>query len=106
MHETKLSRRTALQIFGAVPVVSAALAACGGGKKGPESCSDVSALSDAEKTARSALQYTDHSAQPDKHCNTCNLFQAPADASQCGSCQIVKGPIHPDGYCTGWVKKA
>jgi len=105
MRETKLSRRAALQILGAVPVMSAALAACGK-KEGPDSCSDVSALSDAEKTARSALQYVDHSAQPDKHCNNCNLFQAPADPSQCGSCQIVKGSIHPDGYCTGWVKKA
>jgi hypothetical protein len=82
-----------------------ALTACSK-KTEPDSCSDVSSLSDAEKTARSALQYTDSSPQPDKRCQICNLFQPPSDPAQCGSCQIVKGPIHPKGYCTAFVPKA
>jgi hypothetical protein len=105
MAENKLSRRGTLQVLGALPVLSAVISACGG-KDEPESCSDVSALAEPEKIARSALQYVDHSPHADKHCRDCNLFVAPAQKTSCGSCQIVKGPIHPDGYCTGYVKKA
>jgi hypothetical protein len=90
-----------LQILGALPLFAAAC-----GKSGPpESCSDVAGLNEAEKSARSALQYSDNSPHADKHCNGCNLFQPPPEVSQCGSCQIVKGPIHPNGYCTAWVQK-
>jgi hypothetical protein len=105
MRETKLSRRTTLRVLGMVPLMSAGLAACGG-KTEPDSCNDVSALSDAEKKARNALQYTDKSPHADKHCKDCNLYLPAADASQCGGCQVVKGPIHPNGYCTAFVKKA
>jgi hypothetical protein len=105
MRETKLSRRTALRVLGMVPLMSAGLAACGGDKSGPESCNDVSALSDAEKAARSALQYVDKSPYPDKKCKLCNLYLPAAEASQCGGCQVVKGPVHPEGYCTAFVKK-
>ena len=104
MAETKLSRRTALQILGAAPALSALLTACGG-KGEPDSCSDVAGLSEPEKMGRSALQYVDSSPQADKHCRDCNLFQPPPEPSQCGGCQVVKGPIHPNGYCTAWAKK-
>lgn len=104
MQETKLSRRATLKILGATPVVAAAFSACGG-KSEPDRCDDVSALSEAEKVARSALQYTDRSPHADKQCNNCNLFLPSADATKCSGCQIVKGPIHPKGYCTGWVQK-
>lgn len=109
MREDKCSRRSALKVLGVVPlltgVAGGALAGCGK-KTEPDSCMDVGALSEPEKMARSALQYTDRSPQPDKHCQICNLFQAPSDPSQCGTCQIVKGPIHPKGYCTAFVPKA
>lgn len=105
MREEKLSRRAVLQIVGAVPIVAAIASACGG-KSEPDSCADVSALSEAEKTTRTALQYVDTSPQPDKKCSLCNLFVPPPDPSMCGTCQVVKGPIHPGGYCTSWVKKA
>ncbi|MFT3923022.1 MAG: high-potential iron-sulfur protein [Myxococcales bacterium] len=102
---TKLSRRATLQILGAAPALAALFSACGGGKSEPESCSDVGGLSEPEKMARSALQYADQSPQPDKHCRDCHLFVAAPAPSQCGSCQVVKGPIHPNGYCTAWAKK-
>ena len=108
MRDDKLSRRGALKVLGGTPllatVLSAGLVGCGK-KTEPDSCSDVSALSDPEKMARSALQYTDKSPQADKRCEVCSLFQPSADASQCSACQIVKGPIHPKGYCTGFVAK-
>jgi hypothetical protein len=103
MGETKLSRRATLQILGAAPVLSALVAACA--KKEPDSCQDVAGLSEPEKVARTALQYADRSPQAAKQCQGCQLFQPAAEASQCGSCQVVKGPIHPKGYCTAWVQK-
>jgi hypothetical protein len=108
VRDDKCSRRSALKVLGAVPILTSAasglLAACGK-KSEPDSCMDVGSLSEPEKMARSALQYSDSSPQPDKRCQLCNLFQAPADPSQCGTCQIVKGPIHPKGYCTAFVAK-
>jgi High potential iron-sulfur protein len=108
MRDDKLSRRGALKVLGAAPllgsVLSVGLSACGK-KTEPDSCSDVSALSEPEKMARSALQYNDKSPQADQRCELCSLYQPAADTSQCGTCQIVKGPIHPKGHCTGFVAK-
>jgi hypothetical protein len=105
MHETKLTRRRALTILGAIPLAAAAVA-CGGSKNEPDSCSDVSALSEGDKTGRTALQYVDKSTDPQKRCETCSLFQPAPEASKCGSCQVVKGPIHPKGYCSAYAPKA
>lgn len=108
MRDDECSRRSALKVLGVIPIFSSAagvaLAACGK-KSEPDSCSNVNALSDAEKMARTALQYTDTAPQPDKRCQLCNLYQPSSDPSQCGGCQIVKGPIHPKGYCTAFVVK-
>ena len=112
MRDDKLSRRHALSLLGGLPLLSiagsaamsAGLAACGK-KTEPDSCSDTSALSEPEKMARSALQYTDKSPHADKRCELCSLYQPAGDPGQCGGCQIVKGPIHPKGYCTGFVAK-
>jgi hypothetical protein len=108
MRDDKLSRRYALKVLGGVPlltaVASAGLSACGK-KTEPDSCNDVGALSEPEKMARSALQYVDKSPHADKRCELCSLYQPAADVAQCGGCQIVKGPIHPKGYCTGFVAK-
>jgi hypothetical protein len=109
MRDDKLSRRRVLRVLGAVPVILGAaggglLAACGK-KTEPDSCTDVMALGDAEKAARSALQYVDKSPQADKRCELCSLFQASSDPATCASCQVVKGPIHPKGYCTAFAAK-
>ena len=105
MSDQQLTRRAVLRLFGAAPVAASLLSACGK-KDQPDSCQDVSALSESEKTGRSALQYTDKSPQPDKRCDICNFWQPPSDPSQCGGCQLVKGPIHPKGYCTAYAPKA
>src|SRR4051812_25149271 len=103
MPGSKLSRRGVLQVLGAFPALSLGWGACGGSGE-PDSCNDLSGLGEPEKMSRSALQYVDRSLQADKHCRDCNLFRPPPEVSQCGSCQVVKGPIHPNGYCTAWVK--
>ena len=104
MRENQPTRRAMLKLFAAVPCASALLVACGK-KTEPDSCTDLAGLSDADKTSRSALQYTDRSPQPDKQCEKCNFWRPPTDPAQCGSCQLVKGPIHPKGYCTAFAPK-
>lgn len=103
-----VSRRATLQMLIAVPLSAAAfgVALQGCGKKDkPDSCTDVTGLSEGEKAARGAMQYTDSTPHPDKRCSGCNLYRPAVDPSQCGGCQVLKGPIHPDGHCTSWVAK-
>lgn len=46
----------------------------------------------AAKLSQQIVAYQDH---PDgnKRCDRCSHFQAPT------ACQIVQGPVRPDGYC-------
>lgn len=90
------------------------LSSCGNEKKGPASetsesssdpCTDLSGLSDSEKETRELYRYVAESPHEDKKCHLCNYFIPPAGEAKCGKCQIVKGPINPDGYCTSFVKK-
>ena len=102
MRDKALSRRAVLQILSAAPVAAAALSACS--KTESLACTDVSGLSEAEKSARSAMQYTDKGTNPQQLCDGCMHYK-PGAANQCGGCAIIKGPIHPKGYCTAWVAK-
>ncbi len=107
MSENKIGRRDAmkrtLKVLGAVAVAPTVLAACGGEEE--LSCTDTTGLSPAEQSTRQAQAYVDHSPHPDKNCLNCNFYEA-AQANQCGSCTVIKGPIHPEGYCNLWAAKA
>ena len=115
-----------LSVFGtagvATPII---LSACGGGSEagGEESmdmqeesmameeapmeeefsCMDTSGLTEAEITQREAVNYVDMTADMEKMCSNCQLYTVPEGDMQCGGCTLVKGPIHPDGYCDLWV---
>lgn len=119
--ESKLTRRGFLNIAaGSVGTLTVGylLAGCkpkeggsAGGAAAPTEakstdCTDVSALTDAEKATRTGLQYADKSADPTKHCKVCSLYQPPADGAACGGCSVVKGPINPEGSCTAFAPKA
>ena len=41
-----------------------------------------------------------------KQCSTCSLFIAGKDAKSNGTCQVVKGPISPSGWCKLYSPKA
>lgn len=107
---------------------SAILSACGGGDKGggsattaetpaaapetteaaeamAEGCGDLSGLTDAEIQMRETLVYVDESSVADKTCSNCQLYEDAPAGSACGGCQIIKGPIAPEGYCNSWVAK-
>lgn len=105
MRTFKLSRRDSLRALVVLPAAAALGAGCSSGPAMPESCDDTTGLSEPEKMARTALQYVDRSPHPDKQCKGCNLYVPAAMETQCSGCKVVKGPIHPLGYCTSWVKK-
>lgn len=102
----RISRRVFLARGVAFGAVAGAVLTVGCGGEETLTCTDVSGLTPAEQAARTGLGYVDaspHGAQ--KNCLNCNFYQAGA-ANACGSCTLVKGPIHPSGYCNSWVAKA
>jgi hypothetical protein len=105
MHNEKLTRRTTLKVLLAVPLATGVLSACGK-KTEPDSCQDVAGLSDADKATRTSLSYTDRAPEKDRHCSVCTYWQPAKDPAECGGCTLVKGPIHPNGFCTAYQKKA
>lgn len=124
-HESSQSRRAFLRRMSGMSLAAlgggALLTACGGGSADTQSqasapqaaaeadgfsCMDVSGLTEAEVNMRNAVQYVDESPEADKNCLNCQLYTEPAAGSQCGGCTLIKGPIHPEGYCISWAPKA
>ncbi|MEM9070933.1 MAG: high-potential iron-sulfur protein [Myxococcota bacterium] len=104
---TKITRRVFLargaSLGAAVGVTVVGLSACGGDEG--LTCTDTSGLTPPEQATRSNLGYVDHSPHGTaKQCVNCNFYQ-PAAANACGGCTLVKGPIHPEGYCNSWAAK-
>ena len=128
MDTKDISRRHFIQrmsLFGAVGIgASSLLAGCGGGEQKPEAaaeeaapaaeeaqtaesftCTDTSGLTEMELTMRNTLQYVDASPDREKACGLCALFVAAVAGQNCGTCTIIKGPIHPKGTCTSFAPK-
>jgi len=105
MRKSTLTRRemlghtVRLAVVGSTPVL---LSAC---KKPELHCDDVSGISEADSKLRLALDYQDVSPHgEDKDCETCAFYRA-GKKNACGQCTLVKGPIHPRGYCDAWAAK-
>ncbi len=96
--------KRALTVLGAVSVAPTLLVACGGEEEssGGLSCNDTSGLEAAAVASRESQAYTDSSPNADQNCANCNFYTAGA-AGACGTCAVVQGPIHPDGYCNLWA---
>jgi hypothetical protein len=54
---------------------------------------------------RVTLKYVAVTPEPEKRCDNCKFWTAPEGGNPCGGCQLIKGPIHPGGYCTSWFTK-
>jgi hypothetical protein len=110
MSDGKMGRREAarraLMVLGAAAVAPSALAACGGEEEaaGP-SCTNTASLTPAELTTRQSQHYGDHSPHADKSCANCRFYTA-GQPNACGECQVIRGPIHPEGYCDLWAAQA
>lgn len=73
----------------------------------PFTCTDTSSLAPADTAVRTALGYVEPSTEAGKDCAGCVQYAPAADASgACGSCKLMKGPIHPKGYCKGFAPKS
>lgn len=70
--------------------------------KGLASCNDVSQLDQLDRQNRLRLAYTDTSPKAGRYCLNCSLWR-PKGAGECGRCTVVRGPIHPRGYCRSWA---
>jgi len=105
MRKNTFSRRTLLRNSVHLAVLGSAPVLVHGCKKAEFSCQDVSALNEQDAELRAALQYVDRS-PPDsaKRCGNCAFYVA-GNENQCGQCTLVKGPIHPLGYCNSWATK-
>lgn len=109
------SRREFLQKIAALGtagvVTPTLLTACGGGDGtgttadgGAEfSCTDTSGLTEAQVQQRENANYVDETPNPEQRCNNCQLYTEPEEGAQCGGCQVLAGPVHPQGYCDLWV---
>jgi hypothetical protein len=101
----KMARREALQPLAVVSLVLVAPGVLLGCSKRP-ACSDAPGLVPDDVTIRTEVaKYQAQSPDPTKRCSICSLFLA-APGKACAACQIVKGPINPDGYCTLYVAKS
>ena len=127
MSQKEVTRRSFLaraSVLGLAAMgTGAVLTACGGGSESgssggeaaappepapsvaAEGCNDLSGLTDPDVQMRQTLAYVDESTFADKNCANCQLYIVPEGGATCGGCQIIKGPIAPDGYCTSWAAK-
>ena len=106
------NRREFLKRFSAVSAVgigaSTVLAACGGesasdAPAAAAGCMDTSGLTEQEISMRNTLAYVDETADPAKNCLNCSLYLPAAAGAACGGCNLLKGPIAPNGYCISWA---
>ena len=81
----------------------ALLSACA--KEKPFACISVDGLGADEILPRNRLAYTDVAADPNKTCATCQQFVPAPTGSGCGTCKIMKGPVHPGGSCKSYAAK-
>ena len=105
MRNSTLTRRemlghtVRLAVIGSAPVL---LSAC---EKPELHCDDVSGVSEADAKLRTALEYRELSPHGEsRNCAICAFYRA-GKKNQCGMCTLVKGPIHPLGYCDSWAAK-
>ncbi len=98
-----LSRRA---VLGSLVAGGVGLVVLGCKRKLPSSCTDTTGLQPDEVQARNTLDYRDATPFPDRTCEGCQQFvAAPADGA-CATCKVLRGPVHPNGYCKSFSKKA
>lgn len=106
----RISRRELMKRSVFLPVLGlgagTVLWACGDDEEDQLSCNDTSGLAPDALQLRQQQEYTDDSPYEDKVCSNCRFWQPPPQAGTCGGCQVIKGPIHPAGYCKLWAAKA
>jgi hypothetical protein len=78
------------------------LHSCSKSKTDEDPCSDLSKLTEEEKQIRKGYEYVAKSPFPNKLCSNCALWLAPETGKTCGGCDVMEGPINPNGHCNVW----
>jgi hypothetical protein len=65
---------------------------------GPE-CETDPQQTEADIRMRATLEYVDMASDAKKACDVCRQFVPAPQADSCGTCKLVRGPIHPKGTC-------
>ncbi|MGC4070568.1 MAG: hypothetical protein QM784_39050 [Polyangiaceae bacterium] len=73
-----------------------------GCKKQPVTCDDDAELDPFELEARRRAGYVEHTANETRNCRACQYWVRSSSAG-CGSCKLLRGPIHPEGTCRLFV---
>lgn len=96
------SRRRFLMGTGVASLALLGTRALGAG--GAKACYDPEADPSGQAALRRAVEYTEHSPDPNRRCNRC-AFATFANAA-CGTCQMFSGgPVNPNGVCTSFATK-
>jgi hypothetical protein len=85
-------------------LLTASLVGCKKRREGPLVCTDVSGLDPVDRKNRARLGYVDRSPKADRNCENCSIWR-PKGKNECGGCTVIRGPIHPKGYCRSWSPK-
>lgn len=67
------------------------------------SCTDVTGLAPFDITTRATLRYADRSPDPDRTCKRCVQFISGVSGA-CGTCKVMRGPVHPNGTCSSFTR--
>ena len=68
-----------------------------------DACVDEQDLSTEELAKRKSLGYVNQSPTENKYCGNCNLWLPPQKEITCGRCQLFKGSVPSEAYCTYWA---
>jgi hypothetical protein len=121
--ERESTRRTFIRRAGAsgallaLGVATGAVSACGGGQTqgggatnarpagrgtAVDPCSDLTGLSEGEKSFREESGYVAETSDPARRCDNCAFWESPPAGSTCGGCLVMAGPIAAAAYCDLW----
>ncbi|MCC6747644.1 MAG: high-potential iron-sulfur protein [Deltaproteobacteria bacterium] len=92
--------------LGLLAGASLGLAACNRERwktKTPEQCAADQPLTAEDERARKLLSYLERSPIPKRLCANCRFYRA-TFPGECGSCFVLKGRIHPAGWCRRWIR--
>jgi len=74
-------------------------------REAADPCNDLSQLSPEAAATRTTFKYQEFAKDPTKLCVHCNFWIMDPKGGLCGTCTLVKGPIHPKASCMSWVEK-
>jgi hypothetical protein len=95
--------RRRLLVVAPAALVALALPACE--KKEPDSCDKTLGLTQDEIKTRKSLGYVDRGTDPNRLCLGCEQYMPPPNADECGTCKVLKGPVHTKGTCNLFTPK-